>query len=285
MQILTNPHELRQWHTAQHRAGLRIGVVPTMGALHEGHLRLVDQIRPHTDRVVVTIFVNPLQFGPSEDFGRYPRQFPTDCAMCEALGVDAVYHPDVQGMYPQGFQTHVEVERVAERWCGASRPGHFRGVATVVLKLLNQTGADVAIFGEKDWQQLQVIRQMSRDLDHPAQILGAPIVREPDGLAMSSRNVYLTAEQRHNALAISKGLLHLQQQVVTTARPPAELQAELFAALAASGGQPEYVGLVHAETLEPLDDFSAPGRALAAARYGATRLIDNLELPIRGQQA
>lgn len=281
MQILTNPRALRQWHTEQHRAGLRIGVVPTMGALHEGHLQLVDQIRPHADRVVVTIFVNPLQFGPNEDFGRYPRQFPADCSLCEARGVDAVYHPDVQGMYPPGFQTHVEVEQVSQRWCGASRPGHFRGVATVVLKLLNQTGADVAIFGQKDWQQLQVIRQMCRDLDHPAQILGAPIVREPDGLAMSSRNVYLSAEQRQNALAISKGLRHLQEQVATTARAPAELEAELLATLAASGGQPEYVGLVHAESLEPLGDFSAPGRALVAARYGATRLIDNVELPIR----
>jgi len=282
MQILTTPEQLRHWHTVQHRQGLRIGVVPTMGALHDGHLQLVDQIRPHVDRVVVTIFVNPLQFGPNEDFGRYPRQFPADCALCQARGVDAVYHPAVQGMYSVGFQTHIEVEQVSQRWCGASRPGHFRGVATVVLKLLNQTGADVAIFGEKDWQQLQVIRQMCRDLDHPAQIVGAPIVREPDGLAMSSRNVYLSAEQRHNALAISRGLKHLQQQVLSSTRAPAQLQAELIASLAASGGQPEYVALVHAQSLEPLGDFSVPGRALVAARYGATRLIDNVELAIRG---
>ncbi len=281
MQVLETPEELRQWQLAQHGAGRRIAVVPTMGALHDGHLQLTDLGRQHADVVLVTIFVNPLQFGPNEDFGRYPRQFPTDCALCEVRGVDAVYHPEPAAMYPAGFQTHVEVEQVAQRWCGASRPGHFRGVATVVLKLLNQTAADVAVFGEKDWQQLQVIRQMCRDLDHPAQVVGAPIVREADGLAMSSRNVYLSVQSRQQCLVISRGLQQLQQQVQASQRSVAELQAQLTAAIDAAGGQTEYVALVQADTLEPLADFSVAGRALVAARFGATRLIDNWALPVR----
>lgn len=275
--VLRDPEAFRQWCQARRRAGQRLGLVPTMGALHAGHLSLAQLARQHADAVVVTIFVNPLQFGAHEDLDRYPRTLTSDCAQCAAAGVDAVFAPAAGLMYPPGFQSHVEVEQVSQRWCGASRPGHFRGVATVVLKLLNLAMADVAVFGEKDWQQLAVLRRMVRDLDHPTRVLGAPIVRDADGLALSSRNVYLSAEQRRAALVLSQGLARLCQGAAR-GEGLRQLEAELAAAIAQAGGTLDYVAAVDAESLEPLTQLDRPGRALVAAWFGSTRLLDNAPL-------
>lgn len=276
--VVESPEELRAWCAEQRRVGLSLGLVPTMGALHEGHLRLVDLCRSHVDRVIVSVFVNPTQFAPGEDFERYPRQLQADCAMCASRQVAVVYAPTPSAMYPEGFQTHVEVEQVPQRWCGASRPGHFRGVATVVTKLLNAAMADVAVFGEKDWQQLQVIRQLCRDLDHPTEILGAPIVRENDGLAMSSRNVYLSPTERSGALSISRGIDQLIARARSADAQPRDLEAQLASSVTAAGGVVEYAAIVDPQTLEPLTDLRHAGRVLVAARFGRTRLIDNAPL-------
>jgi pantoate--beta-alanine ligase len=273
--VLRDAIGLRQWCAAQRRQGLTIALVPTMGALHEGHLQLVDCARQHADRVVVTVFVNPLQFAAHEDLDRYPRKLAQDCAACASRQVALVFAPDAAAMYPPGFQTHVEVEGVQQGWCGASRPGHLRGVATVVTKLLNLVMADVAVFGEKDWQQLQVIRRLARDLDHPTRILGAPTVREADGLAMSSRNVYLSADERLRALAIPRGLARLQADVAAGERRSEALLAPLRAGIVAAGGRLDYAGLAAAESLQPLEVLDQPARVLVAAFFGQTRLIDN----------
>lgn len=276
--LLRDVAGLRQWRAEQRRLGLTVGLVPTMGALHEGHLQLVDCARRHADRVVVTVFVNPLQFAAHEDLDRYPRQLARDCAACATRDVALVFAPEAAAMYPPGFQTHVEVAGVQQGWCGASRPGHFRGVATVVTKLLNLVMADVAVFGEKDWQQLQVIRALVRDLDHPTRIVGAPIVRESDGLAMSSRNVYLSPDERQRALAIPHGVARLQAQVAAGERRAEALLAPLREGIAAAGGRLDYVGLAAAETLQPLAILDQPARVLVAAFFGQTRLIDNAGL-------
>lgn len=262
---------VRQWRIA----GETLGLVPTMGALHQGHLSLVHLARQHADRVAMSIFVNPLQFAPSEDFGAYPRQLAADCAVAASAGVDLIFAPRPETMYPPGFQTHVEVEQLTQFLCGASRPGHFRGVTTVVCKLLNLVLADVAIFGEKDWQQLQAIRRMALDLDHPTAILGGPIVREANGLAMSSRNAYLSAEQRERAAAIWQSLQAVSRAVKAGERDVVTLQAQMRAAIEAAGGRLDYADLRDAESLEPLDRVDRPARALIAAFFGPARLIDN----------
>lgn len=261
--------------------GARIALVPTMGALHEGHLTLVRRARAEADHVVASIFVNPKQFGANEDFGAYPRQLAEDAAMLEGEGVALLWAPDAAAMYPSGFATNVSVAGVSEGLCGAARPGHFDGVATVVLKLFNQVSPDIAFFGEKDYQQLAVIRAMARDLDltrpHPQAIIGVPTVREPDGLAMSSRNRYLTPEQRAAAAALPRVM---RQAVVAmesgteVAGTLAGLESEL---LGAGFSGIDYAVLADAASLEPLASLGEQAaRLLVAARIGGTRLIDNM---------
>jgi pantoate--beta-alanine ligase len=251
------------------REGLSVGLVPTMGALHQGHAALIRRARRENDRVVVSVFVNPLQFGPREDFARYPRSFPADRRLCRLAGADAVYHPSVAEMYPDGFASQVEVPPLAARWEGALRPGHFRGVATVVLKLLNTCAPTRAYFGEKDYQQLTLIRRMAADLDLPVSIVGCPTVRERDGLALSSRNVYLSPVERAAAPVIRRAL-QLARDTGDTAAARRLIAKEL------PGCRVDYLAFVDAATLEPAAKAGRPRRLLAAVRVGKTRLIDNL---------
>jgi pantoate--beta-alanine ligase len=259
--------------------GARIGLVPTMGALHQGHLSLVAAARAAADVVVASIFVNPTQFGPNEDLARYPRDEPGDLAGLRDAGCDLAWLPTVGAMYPEGNATFVEVAGPAEGFEGAIRPGHFRGVATVCTKLFLQTGADVAAFGEKDWQQLQVVRRAARDLDIPVRILPVPTVREADGLALSSRNRFLSVEERATAPLLHAALRRAAGRILAGEAAGPVLAAE-EAALRGRGFVPDYLALVEAETLRPLDR-PAPGQAarlIAAARLGTVRLLDNIAL-------
>lgn len=256
--------------------GLRVGFVPTMGNLHAGHLALVDLARRHADRVVASVFVNPTQFGPGEDYARYPRTLDADAAALATRGCDLLYAPSVEAMYPDGSQGLVEVRVPAldDVLCGAFRPGHFRGVATVVAKLLGQVRPDVAVFGQKDWQQLLVIRALVRGLDLDVEIVAGPTVREDDGLAMSSRNQYLTPEERARAAALYR-MLGQVAAAVRAGRDPANAEAEGRAALESEGYVVDYVAVRAAEDLGP-PVAGARRIVLVAARMGATRLIDNL---------
>lgn len=272
---------LHDWRTE----GARVALVPTMGALHEGHLSLVRQAQAEADRVVVSVFVNPTQFGPAEDFAAYPRREAADAAALAGVGAQAMYAPPVADMYPEGFATTVTVAGVTEGLCGGHRPGHFQGVATVVTKLLLRALADVAVFGEKDYQQLMVIRRLARDLDIPTRILGAPTVREADGLALSSRNAYLSAEDRARAPALYRVLTETATRLRSGS--PGDVAEDLAtgtAALLAAGFRTvDYLELRSAATLAPLttaDQVAAlpvgGARLLAAAHLGQTRLIDNI---------
>ncbi|OYW47228.1 MAG: pantoate--beta-alanine ligase [Sphingomonadales bacterium 32-68-7] len=262
------------------RARGTVALVPTMGALHEGHLTLVREARARADTVVASIFVNPAQFGPKEDFAAYPRTLTEDARMLAAEGCDLLWAPSVEEVYPQGFATTVSVGGVSKRLEGAARPGHFDGVATVVAKLFNQVRPDLALFGEKDWQQLAVIRRMARDLDltqpGPGAIVGVPTVREADGLAMSSRNRYLSAEDRARAAVLPLALGKAVAAIEAGAAVAAVLQATEAALLAGGFTGVDYVALADAESLDPLTALGGrPARLLAAARIGGTRLIDN----------
>ena len=258
-----------------------VALVPTMGALHEGHLTLVREARARAAHVVVSIFVNPLQFGAGEDLDAYPRQLERDCALLEGEGVDLVWAPTVEVMYPAGFASNISVSGVSEGFCGAARPGHFDGVATVVCKLFNQVRPDLALFGEKDWQQLAVIRRMARDLDltlpHADAILGVPTVREADGLAMSSRNAYLTADERARAATLPQAM-KTAIKAIERGEDVAAALAALESALTAGGfASVDYARLADAESLVPLEARSdRPMRLLVAARIGKARLIDNM---------
>jgi pantoate--beta-alanine ligase len=259
------------------KRGRRVGFVPTMGALHDGHLSLVDAARgAGADFVVMSIFVNPLQFGPNEDFSKYPRTFDQDLALCRSRKVDAVYVPDGRAMYPAGFQTHVEVSELTKRFEGEARPTHFRGVTTVVLKLFAAVGPCVAAFGRKDYQQWRVIDRMARDLDLPVEVLGCPIAREPDGLAMSSRNRYLDPGQRSRATAIHRGLNAAEEAYRAGERDPSQLEAIARAVIEPSFDAIDYVTLADAENLAPPSTpLDRPAVMLVVARLGATRLLDN----------
>jgi len=257
-------------------AGETIALVPTLGALHDGHLALVADARRRADRVVVSIFVNPRQFGPNEDFDAYPRRAEADSAKLDAAGVDLLWMPSVDEMYPAGFATNISVAGLPDRLCGAARPGHFDGVATVVAKLFNQVRPDIAIFGEKDWQQLAIIRRMAADLDMALDIVGFPTQREDDGLALSSRNAYLTDEERAAAIALPRALGHAARALEAGQDSAAVLAAVAPALLKAGFSAVDYVELVDAVTLEPVQTIIRPARLLAAARIGKARLIDNL---------
>ncbi len=274
--ILRRLADLRALTTEWHRKGETIGVVPTMGALHQGHLSLAEAARAGTDRVIVTIFVNPKQFNNPEDLANYPRTELEDAEKLAPYGVDAIYVPEPDEIYPQGFATNVSVTGLTDVLEGEFRPGHFDGVATVVAKLFLQTQADRAYFGEKDYQQLLVVRRMARDLDIPIEVIGCPTVREPSGLAMSSRNLRLSPE----ALGVAAHLNRVMQDIADTLKTGAEFdplvkqaQADL---LAAGFSQVEYLKLHCAETLEPLSHPDRPARLLAAAWLNGIRLIDNI---------
>lgn len=259
----------------------RIALVPTMGALHEGHLALVDEARANADHVVASIFVNPKQFGAHEDLNSYPRREATDAKLLTDRGCDLLWIPTVEEIYPDGFATNISVSDVSGGLCGAARPGHFDGVATIVAKLFNQVQPDVAIFGEKDYQQLAVIRRMARDLNFNIDIIGVPTQRDTDGLALSSRNAYLTDEERKAAHALPRALGQAASRI-EKGGDVAEALDKARAALAAAGFDPiDYVELRDAVTLEPVSNAKQPARLLAAAKIGQTRLIDNIEVKRR----
>ncbi len=279
MNIFTSPEELHAWSIEQKRLGRLVGLVPTMGCLHEGHLSLIREARRHADVVVVSIFVNPTQFAPNEDYAAYPRTEAEDLRLCEAEGVAAVFLPTPELMYPPDASTWVEETRLSKGYCGAQRPIHFRGVCTVVAKLFNLAAPDVAVFGQKDFQQVAVIRRMVRDLNFPIQIIRAPIVREPDGLARSSRNRYLSPEARATALSLSRSLAEAKAEVDAGERDAAKLEGEIRAKTSAAGWIPDYVTVADADTLVPLQTVR-PGASviLLACRNGTLRLIDNVLL-------
>ena len=277
MQIVRSREELASAVAELRRAGT-LALVPTMGALHAGHMALVAEARPRADRIAATIFVNPLQFGAGEDLDRYPRREPQDAAMLEQAGCELLWVPAMEDIYPDGFATTVRVSGVSERWEGEVRPGHFDGVATIVAKLLIAVEPDVAVFGEKDFQQLAVIRRMAADLGLRAEIVGATTVREPDGLALSSRNAYLSADERQRALALPRALAMAQQAIRGGASVPAVLSQARDLLAEAGFARVDYVELVDAETLEPIERHSPSMRLIAAAVIGSTRLIDNLGL-------
>ncbi len=283
VELITTIQGVREAVRAARRAGKRIGFVPTMGYLHEGHLSLMRQARQECDVVVVSIFVNPTQFGPNEDYDRYPRDLERDKALCETVPVDILFHPSVEEMYPQPFLTRVSVSTITETLCGASRPGHFDGVATIVAKLLNIVRPDAAYFGQKDAQQVVVIRRMVRDLNmDDIEIRPVPIVREPDGLAMSSRNVYLSPEERQAALVLYRTLQMAQERVAAGERDMAALADEMCRMIAAEPlARIDYVSIVDEESLQPVQRLEGRCLAALAVWIGKTRLIDNciLEAP------
>jgi pantoate--beta-alanine ligase len=278
---IADPRQLSTECERQRREGRRIGFVPTMGYLHEGHLSLVRRARELSDFVVVSIFVNPAQFGPSEDLERYPADLPGDLEKCRAEGVDCVFAPRGDQIYPEGFSTYVVVEGLTEGMCGASRPIHFRGVCTVVTKLFNLVGPCVAVFGEKDYQQLQVLRRMARDLNQPVEVMGSPIVREPDGLAMSSRNAYLSRSQRESAPCLYRALKTIQERLISGERITAAQAVAIARRIieAEPETRVDYIEVRHAERLETLEDVRRGETVVALAVFvGETRLIDNIVL-------
>ncbi len=273
MRIFRDPEKLQAWCRARRLQGSSVALVPTMGFLHEGHLSLIKKAKSlRADEIVVSIFVNPVQFGPNEDYEKYPRDEKADLRLCRAAGATAVFLPTPQTMYAKDHSVYVCEERLSAGLCGARRPGHFRGVCTVVAKLFNLTHPTMAVFGQKDYQQAQVIRRLVRDLNFDVKIVVSDIVRETSGLAKSSRNTYLSAEEREKACAISRALRDVKNGVLKTTKAAAK-------ALEAAGLRVDYVECVDAETLEPRAKV-APGTAvLAAAFCGRTRLIDNVLIP------
>ena len=275
-QVATSIDEVRRHVAVARQRGDRTGLVPTMGALHGGHVSLIRAARAECGFVVVSIFVNPTQFGPNEDLARYPRPFESDLATSAAEHVDLVFAPDAATMYPPGFRTFVEIRELQDALCGAARPGHFRGVATVVLKLFNIVQPDVAYFGHKDAQQARIIQQLVRDLDVPVQVRVCPIVREPDGLALSSRNQYLNAEQRNKATVLHRALQEARALVESGETDQTVVQRALATLIELTPGAVlEYAEVVDAESLRPVDRLEGRILLAVAVRFGTTRLIDN----------
>jgi len=275
MDVLQHPVEIQARVRSQRTSSQSIGVVPTMGALHEGHLSLIEAARAECDFIVITIFVNPTQFSPAEDLNDYPRPLEADLDLCRSAGCDLVFTPSAENMYSPGSQTTVAVSGIRSMLEGVSRPNHFDGVTTVVAKLLNITLPDRAYFGQKDYQQQLIIRQMVRDLNWPVEVVTRPIVRESDGLAMSSRNRYLSSQQRVHALSLNQVLNRAHQQAAS-GQSPEDVQADMLRQLqVAEGVDPDYAVVVDTETLQPVKKQAQTAIGLLAARVGSTRLIDN----------
>lgn len=276
MKVSMTIQDVRAAVKAWRAQGLTVGLVPTMGYLHEGHQSLIARAAQENDRVVVSVFVNPIQFGPAEDLESYPRDFAHDCALCEETGASLVFHPDAAEMYPDGFCTYVDMDNLTKGLCGASRPIHFRGVCTVVAKLFHIVNPDRAYFGQKDAQQLAVIKRMARDLSMDTEVVGCPIVREPDGLAKSSRNSYLSPIERQAAVVLSRALDAGKAKLVQGERSAEAVKAAVRAELGREPlAEPEYVELVRWDSLEPVGTADGPVLCAIAVRIGKTRLIDN----------
>jgi pantoate--beta-alanine ligase len=279
MKLVHSIEEMRTLSRAAHSRGAILGLVPTMGALHQGHRSLVRAAHEKSDLVAVSIFVNPTQFGPNEDFAKYPRAFEADCALLEREGVELVFAPPVEEMYPKGAVTWVVVEGLSDRLCGKSRPGHFRGVTTVVAKLFHIIEPDIAFFGQKDAAQVAIIKRMVRDLNMPVMIEVCPIVREPDGLAISSRNAYLSAQEQKSALVLYRSLMRVQKLFAAGERDSAKLiSAGKQEVDAESAARLDYIEAVGPESLEPEADVNKRTLVAVAAFVGQTRLIDNILL-------
>ena len=279
MEIIASPVEMQRWSDNARRRGETIAFVPTMGFLHEGHLTLMREGRKLCARLASSLFVNPTQFGPNEDFARYPRNFERDCELMRTVPVDVLFAPEADVMFPPGSQTWVEATEVTKGLCSEHRPGHFRGVTTVVAKLFNIVKPDTALFGEKDFQQLRAIQRMVADLNFDLEIVPVATVREPDGLAMSSRNAYLTADERERALSLSRALAAARERFAAGAREPGELVRAATTVLERTPGlRIEYVEAVDAHTLRALPRVDRPIVVAIAAQVGKTRLIDNLVL-------
>lgn len=276
MKIFNTIADVRNFVRDHKAIGKTVGLVPTMGFLHDGHLSLARQAKEECDLVVMSIFVNPLQFGPSEDYDKYPRNLQGDAELAETAGVDAIFAPAVREMYPHKQLTFVEVEGVTENLCGASRPGHFRGVATVVAKLFNIVQPDKAFFGQKDAQQVRVVQQMVKDLNMPVEIVRCPIVREKDGLAMSSRNVYLSAEERRQALSINRSLREAEKMFANGERSANAIAEKVRSIIASEPlAEIDYVKIVDLESLSDSSRIDGEALLAVAVRFGETRLIDN----------
>jgi pantoate--beta-alanine ligase len=279
MRVIHSPLEIYSLIDFERRENRRVGLVPTMGALHEGHLSLVTRAKQDCDVAVATIFVNPTQFGPNEDFSKYPRTLESDLEKLAAVGCDYVFVPAADEIYRPGHSTYVDPPSVASQWEGAIRPGHFRGVTTIVLKLFMMVPAHIAFFGRKDYQQVAVIKGMVDDLNMPIRIETCDTIRESDGLAMSSRNRYLTADERQRALSLSRALNTAKEMISQGERDVSIIEAAMNAVLlAAPVDKIDYAKIVHADTLEPLSQIDSPAVAILAARLGTTRLIDNCPL-------
>lgn len=277
--VIAEADAVREIIRGAQAAGKTVGFVPTMGALHEGHLSLVDAARADCDLAVVSIFVNPTQFGPKEDLSKYPRDLNRDLELLASRGCDLVFAPTVDEMYPDGFVTSVDVGDLGRELEGAFRPDHFRGVATVVLKLFQIVPADIAFFGRKDYQQTLVVKQMVTDLNVPTEIRVSPTVREADGLAMSSRNAYLSADERRRALAISQSLRLAEQMVREGLRDVESIRSKMLNHFRATGGiEVQYIAFVADGTITPVQSIGGPTTVAIAAKVGATRLIDNLRI-------
>ena len=284
MRVISTIAEVVECVRAARRNGKRIGLVPTMGALHAGHGALIARAVAELDFVIVSIFVNPTQFGVNEDLGKYPRPFAEDAAYCERLGVDVIFAPTADQMYPQPQQAWVDVEKLTDGLCGTSRPGHFRGVTTVCAKLFNIITPDIAYFGQKDAQQAIVIKRMVKDLNVPLEICVCPIVREADGLAMSSRNRYLSGDERKRAVYLHEALEYCRREVLSGCRDTDKLVGQMRAMIEEKGGRIDYLQIVDTETLAPLRVVCEGAMAVMAVFIGTTRLIDNCVLDLNTLQ-
>lgn len=279
MKIIYKVKQMQGFVRRGQRAGKTVGFVPTMGALHEGHLSLIRRAAKENDIVVVSIFVNPTQFGPKEDFAKYPRPFKKDVALAKSAGADIIFYPSTKEMYPEEYQTYIDVEKITHGLCGASRPGHFRGVATVVAKLFNAVSAERAYFGQKDYQQVQVIRCLVADLNIPIKVVMCPIIREKEGLAMSSRNQYLNAEERRSAPCLYEALQVAKSMARAGIKDVAKIKKEMRNIIESNVlARVDYIEIVDAETLDPIKKIRGGVVAVLAVFIGNTRLIDNMVL-------